>query len=257
MNAITGYEVWSQSYDRDLGDVLKLQTDIATAVADALKVTLLGDVSAKIELGGTHNAAAFDAYLRASSAFHSAHEEKELPVAIAGFTDAIRLDPGYALAFADRSLARAEYAGVAETGAAVRAGFKEAESDARHAIALAPELAQAHRALAFIAAANFDFAQADTEFARALALAPGNADILEMSAGFTAYMGHFEAGITEGRRAVVLDPLDHLTYQGLGAAFFGARRYREAVAVYTESISVDPNYKPGYGVLGLAYYAGR
>lgn len=255
MNAITGYEVWSQSYDRDLGDVLKLQTDIATAVADALKVTLLGDVAAKIELGGTHNAAAFDAYLRASSAFHSAHEEKELPIAIAGFTDAIHLDPGYALAFADRSLARAEYAGVAATGAAVRGGFKEAEADARHAIALAPELAQAHRALAFIAAANFDFAQANTEFARALALAPGNADILEMSGGFTAYMGHFDAGIAEGRRAVVLDPLDHLTYQGLGAALFGARRYQEAVAVYTESVSVDPNYKPGYGVLGLAYYA--
>ena len=255
MNAVTGYEVWSQSYDRDLGDVLKLQTDIATAVADALKVTLLGDASTKIELGGTHNPAAFDAYLRASSAFHSAHEERDLPIAIAGYTDAIRLDPGYALAFADRSLARAEYAGVAETGAAVREGFKEAEADARHAVALAPELAQAHRALAFIAAATFDFGQANAEFARALALAPGNAEILEMSGGFTAYMGHFDAGIAEGRRAVVLDPLDHLTYQGLGAALFGARRYQEAAAAYTESISVDPNYEPGYGMLGLAYYA--
>jgi TolB-like protein len=64
INAVTGFHLWSQTYDRDLGDVLKLQTEIATAVAEALKVTLLGDVSARIELGGTRNPAAFDAYLR-------------------------------------------------------------------------------------------------------------------------------------------------------------------------------------------------
>src|SRR5258706_9119185 len=51
-NALTGYHLWSQTYDRDLGDVLKLQTDVATAVASALKLTLLGDVAAKIEIGG-------------------------------------------------------------------------------------------------------------------------------------------------------------------------------------------------------------
>ena len=65
INAVTGFHLWSKTYDRDLGDVLKLQTEIATAVA-GLKVTLLGDVAAKIELGGTRNPAAFDAYLRAS-----------------------------------------------------------------------------------------------------------------------------------------------------------------------------------------------
>ena len=53
INAVTGFHVWSQTYDRDLGNVLKLQTEIATAVADALKVALLGDIAAKIELGGT------------------------------------------------------------------------------------------------------------------------------------------------------------------------------------------------------------
>ena len=54
-SAVTGYHLWSQTYDRDLGDVLKLQADIATAVAGALKVTLLGEIAAKIEIGGTHN----------------------------------------------------------------------------------------------------------------------------------------------------------------------------------------------------------
>jgi TolB-like protein len=69
VNGSTGYHLWSQTYDRDLGDVLALQTEIATAVAAALKATLLGDVAARIEVGGTRNAAAFDAYLRASQAY--------------------------------------------------------------------------------------------------------------------------------------------------------------------------------------------
>jgi TolB-like protein len=64
INAVTGFDTWSKTYDRDTGDVLKLQTEIATEVASALRVTLLGDVAAKIELGGTNNPAAFDAYLR-------------------------------------------------------------------------------------------------------------------------------------------------------------------------------------------------
>ena len=79
INAVTGFHLWSKTYDRDLGDVLKLQTEIATAVAGALKVTLLGDVAAKVELGGTRNPAAFDAYLRGAKAFSSRHEVKDLP----------------------------------------------------------------------------------------------------------------------------------------------------------------------------------
>ncbi len=93
INAVTGFHVWSKTYDRDLGDVLKLQTEIATAVASALKVTLLGDVAAKVELGGTHNPAAFDAYLRGAKAYSSRRDAKDLPAAIAAYTEAIRLDP--------------------------------------------------------------------------------------------------------------------------------------------------------------------
>src|SRR5439155_6625243 len=76
INAVTGFHLWSKTYDRDLGDVLKLQTEIATAVANTLKVTLLGDISAKIELGGTRNPAAFDAYLRGSKALNTSHDAK-------------------------------------------------------------------------------------------------------------------------------------------------------------------------------------
>src|SRR5271156_4233858 len=86
VNAVTGFHLWSKTYDRDLGDVLKLQSEIATAVASALKVTLLGDVAAKVELGGTGNPAALDAYLRGLKAARSIHDTKDLPAAIAAFT---------------------------------------------------------------------------------------------------------------------------------------------------------------------------
>jgi TolB-like protein len=129
-NAVTGFRLWSKTYDRDLGDVLKLQTEIATSVASALKVKLLGDGAAKVELGGTHNPAAFDAYLRGAKAFSSRHEAKDIPPVIAAYTEAIRLDPHYALAFAARSIALSAVATEAETAAAVHEGLDKAQADA-------------------------------------------------------------------------------------------------------------------------------
>jgi tetratricopeptide (TPR) repeat protein len=238
-----------------LGDVLKLQTEIATAVASALKVTLLGDVAAKVELGGTRNPAAFDAYLRGAKAFNSRHDTKDLPTAIAAYTEAIRLDPHYALAFAGRSIASSDVANQAETAAAVREGYDKAQADARQALALAPDLAQAHLALAYVSEDNLNFTQASESYERALALAPGNAEVLRYSGSFAAYMGHFDAGLAAARRAVVLDPLARQSHTVLGRTLLAARRYEEAVAAFAEVISLAPDYTQTYGQRGLAYYA--
>jgi TolB-like protein/Flp pilus assembly protein TadD len=255
INAVTGFHLWSKTYDRDLGDVLKLQTEIATAVASALKVTLLGDVAAKVELGGTRDPAAFDAYLRGAKAVSSRHETKDLPTAIAAYTEAIRLDPHYALAFAARSFALSTVAAQAATAAAIHESFTKAQADARQALALAPDLAEAHLALAFASeTGTLDFTQASKEYERALALAPGNAQVLRVSGQFAADMGHFDAGVAAIRRAVVLDPLARQTHSALGRALYAARRYEEAVAAFSEVISLDPNFKATYGERGLAFY---
>jgi TolB-like protein len=255
INAITGFHLWSKTYDRDLGDVLKLQTEIATAVASALKVTLLGDVAAKVELGGTGNPAAFDAYLRGAKAVRSSRDSKDIPPAIAAYTEAIRLDSHYALAFAGRSIALSSAASEAETPAAAREGFDKAQADARQALALAPDLAQAHLALAAVAEnGTLDFTQANDEYERALALAPGNAQVLRYSGGFAAFMGHFDAGVAAARRAVVLDPLARGSYTVLGRALYTARRYEEAVAAFAEALSLDPGFKVTYADRGFAYY---
>jgi TolB-like protein/tetratricopeptide (TPR) repeat protein len=257
INAVTGFHLWSKTYDRDLGDVLKLQTEIATSVASALKVTLLGDVAAKVELGGTHNPAAFDAYLRGAKSFSSIRDTKDLPAAIAAYTEAIRLDPHYALAFAGRSIAFSYAAGLAETAAAAREGFDQAQADARQALALAPDLAQAHLALANVLENALDFTQASEAYERALALASGNAEVLRLSGEFAAVMGHFDAALATARRAVVLDPLARASHSTLGRALYAARRYEEAVAAFAEVISLEPDYKATYGERGFAYYGLR
>jgi TolB-like protein/tetratricopeptide (TPR) repeat protein len=254
INAVTGFHLWSKTYDRDLGDVLKLQTEIATSVASSLKVTLLGDVAAKVELGGTGNPAAFDAYLRGEKAASSTRDTKDLPAAIAAYTEAIRLDPHYALAFAARSRAFIGVASEAATAAAIREGNDKAQADARQAIELAPDLAQAHLALAVVSDNTVDFTLANDEYQRALALAPGDAQVLRLSGHFTALMGHFDAGIAAARRAVVLDPLARGSHSSLAQVLYTGRRYKDSVAAFAGAISLDPDFKGTYAERGFAYY---
>jgi TolB-like protein/tetratricopeptide (TPR) repeat protein len=255
INAVTGFHLWSKTYDRDLGDVLKLQTEIATAVATALKVTLLGDIAAKVELGATRNPAAFDAYLRGAKVMSSNHDTKGLPAAIAAYTEAIRLDPHYALAFASRSIAFSNVAAEAETPSAMREGFDKARADAHRALALTPDLAQAHVALASVSEFGaLDFTQASEEYARALALAPGDAQVLRISGRFATDMGHFDVGLAAARRAVVLDPLARASHTALARALYVARRYGEAVAAFAEVISLEPGFKGTYVERGLSFY---
>jgi serine/threonine-protein kinase len=255
INAVTGFHLWSKTYDRDLGDVLKLQTEIANTVAGSLKVTLLGDEAAKIELGGTRNPAAFDGYLRAMKAFSSRHDAKDQQAAIDAFGEAIRFDSSYALAFAGRSRALSGYAQEYATGAAIRENFNKAEADARKAIALAPELADGHLALAeTLQSGTLEYARALEEYDRAAALGPGNAEVLREYGRFVGYMGRSDAGIAATRRAIVLDPLNPRSHYRLGAALYSARRYDESVAAYQVFINLDPDSPHAHAFQGLAYY---
>jgi tetratricopeptide (TPR) repeat protein len=133
-------------------------------------------------------------------------------------------------------------------------GYDNAQADARQALKLAPDLAQAHLALSFVADNTLNFGQASDEYERALALAPGNAEVLRRHGQFAVYMGHFDAGIAATRRAVVLDPLASQSHSALGQALFAARRYEEAAAVFADLISLDPDFTQTYGQRGLSFY---
>jgi TolB-like protein len=262
-NALTGYHLWSQTYDRDLGDVLKLQTDIATAVASALKVTLLGDVAAKIEIGGTRNPTAFDAYLRASNGYRrfgpvnlaaGGLNEEGLQSAITAYTEAIHADPDYALAYAGRSLAFADFARALVKAPEVGDYLNKAQLDARKAITLTPDLAEGHLALANFFAGSLGLADAFGEYQRALALAPGNAVILKDYGAFAVLIGRTEAGVAAAQRLLVLDPLNSMNHFGLGTSLMFARRYREAIRALTDARALNPEDVAVNMWLGIAYY---
>jgi TolB-like protein/DNA-binding winged helix-turn-helix (wHTH) protein/Flp pilus assembly protein TadD len=256
VNAETGFHVWSKTYDRDLGDVLKLQTEIATAVATALEVTFLGDLGAKIEPGGTRNPAAFDAYLRASKTYEFANTAKDLETAIATFSEAIRLDPQYALAFSGRSMALIYHAWSYAKGAVTREDIDKALADARKAITLAPELAEGHLALSYyFEDGALDFAQASGEIERALALAPGSALAIGSYGVFAVLAGRHDAGVAAARRAVVLDPLNPESHYRLGKALYFSRRYAESAAAFGDVLTLDPKDTDSPGLRGLAYYS--
>jgi TolB-like protein/tetratricopeptide (TPR) repeat protein len=256
INAVTGFHLWSETYDRDLGDVLKLQTEIATAVAGALKVTLLGDEAAKIEVGGTHNPAAFDAYLRAEKTLWGGYSPKVIETAVAGYTEAIRLDHDYALAYAARALAFTSNATLWDTTtSAVRADLDKAQADAAKAIALAPNLSEGYLARAVAYNDVLDFKEASEEFEHALVLGPGNARVLRDYGNFAVDMGRSGSGLTAIRRAVVLDPLNSSARGFLGRVLQVLRRYPEAIVAYKDAQALSPA-TPGswVGVIGLTYY---
>jgi TolB-like protein/Tfp pilus assembly protein PilF len=254
-NALTGFHLPSQTYDRDLGDVLKLQTEIADAVTGALQVTLLGEVAPRIELGGTRNPTAFDAYLRGLKVSHSVHDVRDDKAAIAAYTEAIRLDPRYVLARAARSLALTDYADFYATGPAIGASYETARTDARQAIADAPALADGYLALArVLESESLDFTQAMEQYRRAVSLAPGNAQVARRYGYFAVLMGQSDEGFAVIRRAVQLDPLNPDAHRILSFAYRMARRYEEAIEAVKGALALDAENPAALTASGLAYY---
>jgi TolB-like protein/DNA-binding winged helix-turn-helix (wHTH) protein len=257
VDAVTGYRLWSQSYDRSLGDVLALQTEIATAVTHALQIPLLGGVAATIQLGATRDPAAFDAYLRGLILARKSPANAENALAsIAAYSDAIRLDPSYALALVGRAYTLGTYAGNFASVPAARQSWDRARADAEKAIALAPNLGEGHMVLGAVHLyASQDFVRAGKELDRALALAPGNAIVLYEYARFAAFLGHSDTAIATARRGAMLDPLNLRTHRELGDVLLYARRYGEALSAYQESITLDPERAAAeYGRRGTVYY---
>jgi TolB-like protein/DNA-binding winged helix-turn-helix (wHTH) protein/Flp pilus assembly protein TadD len=254
IDTATGFLVWSQSYDRDLKDVLKLQTEIATAVTKTLQATL-ADAGATIELGGTQNPQALDAYLRGMRWRGNMHTQEDFSAAIGEFSEAIRLDPRFAKAYALKSIfltTSADY--VPDSG--VRKIFEQARATAEQAVTLTPGLGEAHTALALVLQRGFlDFSRAAVEYDRALALSPGDARVMAFTARFFAEMGRADEAVAIVHRAVALDPLSAPTHSTAGEALAAAHRYGEAIREFDRALSLNPQHQYAAASRGLAYLA--
>jgi len=253
INARTGFQLWAKSYDRELKDILKLQTEIAIAVTTALQATLLADTAALLELGGTENPQAFDAYLRGERLVGMPLDKENTRAQLAAYAEATRLDPGFAKAFVAEAYAQVIFASNNVAGSAVRDAFDEARASARRAVALAPELGEAHAALGLVLDAGFqDYPAAAAEYERALALSPGNSHVLLVAARFLSEIGRAEAAVTSGQRAVALDPLNPGAYRILGLILLYAHHYREAIMAYNRALSINPKAVQAQANRGLA-----
>jgi eukaryotic-like serine/threonine-protein kinase len=255
IDTVNGYHIWSQTYDRDLKDNLALQTDIATAVAQEMQVRLLGDEAARIEMGGTHNSEAYDAYLRGMQIEVTVQDAASARRALAAFDQAIALDPNFAAAHTHRARALRYLANYSTDPDAVRDLYARARQAAERAVALAPDSADAHMALGWHVLVNgyLDFSAAAPEIDRAMALAPGSASVLDSYAGFQGIVGHRDLSLAAMRHAIRLDPQNPRYREHLLEALIMARRFEEALAAVQDAkaLHAEGHYA---GFLGAQSY---
>lgn len=252
INAVTGFNMWSETYDRDLRNVLALQTEIAVSVTKALQATLRPEAAATIELGGTRNAQAFDAYLRAQKFWRDGNDKKSFDGVIAAADEAIRLDPDFSKAYIVKALALSQYASNYSTPAEFGPLTARAIESAERAVALTPGLAQAHAGLGNVLTQALDLAKATAEVDRALALDPSDLDTLLTSGFLFAAVGKAEDGVNNVQRAAVLDPLNPGVYYNLGTTLNVARRFRESVAAFDHLLALSPGFAQASGWRGAS-----
>jgi TolB-like protein len=254
ISASTGFHLWSQTYDRDLKNVLMLQTEIATAVTRALKATLLADAAAAIEVGGTQNPAAFDAYLRGKNLDRMGFSKENALAEVAFYSEAIRLDPKFARAHVGAAVTQIGYAGNYVPGPEIRSWYRRARENAEKAISLAPELGEAHVAMALTWERGYlDLARAQAEYERALSLSPNDPGVLIRSGRFFVTMGRTEEGLSKIRRAIAMDQLNPKGYALLSYALGDAQRYREAIEANDRALQIDANSSEVRSARGLNY----
>jgi tetratricopeptide (TPR) repeat protein len=237
INTVNGFHIWSQNYDRDLRDILTLQTNIATAVAQEMQVKLLGDEAARIEVGGTRNPEAYDAYLRGIQIEVTAQDLASSRLALAAFDQAISFDPNFAAAYTHRVRALRGVANFTTDPGAVLNLYAMARAAAERAVTLAPDYADAHMALGWqvLVHGYLDFAGADREVDRAMALAPGSASVLDSYAGFQGIVGHHDVALAAMRHAIRLDPHNPRYREHLLQSLTGARRFNDVLVAVEDA----------------------
>ena len=237
INAADGIEVWTRTFDRELKDIFAVQQEIARAVAESLKVTLLGGDARSVQGSAPSNAEAHNAYLQGH--FYLVRRNVEdFRKAIGYYDQAIRLDPEYALAYAERAEAWTILGDL--TGQRPMA-YTKARSDAEKAVSIAPALAEARAALGFIRCfVDWKFADGLSELKRAKELSPTNPTANDLLARIIVYMGRFDEAERQARQAVELDPLSTVTHGNLARVLFYAGKLDEADAAARKAAELQP-----------------
>jgi tetratricopeptide (TPR) repeat protein len=242
--------LWSQTYERQITDVFKVQDEIAGDVVAALKVKLLPTQQLP-NTQRTGNPEAYEHYLLGMDISRRDRLEASQLAAVE-FQKAITLDPGYANAYAMLSIAQARAADVAPSQAQRAEEIKQALATIDQAITLAPDLALGYSRRGCLRHTRaWDWQGAAADFKRAMALDPNNAELLSSYSQTLFFNGHQEEAIVLARKATVIDPLSLDIWHNLGLLLFCSGQDAEARLAWQHAFDINPgarwpNYLVGY-----------
>lgn len=252
INVADGYNLWSEQYDRELKDIFDVQDEIALAVVDALKVTLLGREKAAVLKRSTDNVEAYQLLLKGRY-----HWYKQLPESVRKsreyFQQAIELDPAYAPGYAGLS----EFYGLSSALGMMppAAGWPLAEAAMMKAQELDDSLPEVHNGLAAIRMFYYrDWQEAQREIKRTIELNPKFAEVHCLHSYCLVAMGRLDEAVAEARRACELDPLSTTYNRYLGKCFYFARQYDQAIAGFQQALELDASNAPVHADLGQVFH---
>jgi TolB-like protein/DNA-binding winged helix-turn-helix (wHTH) protein/Flp pilus assembly protein TadD len=253
IHAATDRHLWVQTYERNLRDVLDLQSEIAQAIAREVQIQMTPAEQARLTSRHPVRPKAFDYYLQGRYLYWHKRTEENLHKAIELFQNAIKEDPSFAQA----------HVGVADCYNALGAvqfgalppmeARRLAEEAAVKALALDGALAEAHNALGFVKHYNWNWNEAEPEFKRAIELNPNYANAHNFYSSYLMSWGRADESIAESNRARELDPFSLSISAQRGFLLANARRYDEAIEQLRSVIAMDPNHYQAHWFLGYIY----
>jgi DNA-binding winged helix-turn-helix (wHTH) protein/tetratricopeptide (TPR) repeat protein len=243
--------IWGARYERRLPDILFLQEEIAREVSGSLRVRLAGEGEKSAARRYSYNPDAHLLHLKGQY-FWNKRSNKGIMKAVEYFQKAIELDPSYAPAhvgLADCYIILADYGVLSPSEL-----FPKARTAIVRALALDDGLAEAHAAQAKVMLLyDWDWVGAEREYRRAIELNPSYAPAYQWYAVYLAKSGRFTDALLEVKKAQRLDPLSLGLNRLVALILYFARQYERAIEQCLETLEIDPDFGPIYGVLGLCY----
>lgn len=255
VDGATDEHIWAETYDRELSNVLLLQSEVASDIAKQIDLKLTPQQQERLEAGAHPvNPDAYQAYLLGRY-YWNKRTADGLAKSGQYFQDAIKKDPNYALAYSGLS---DYYAFLTLIGGPEilrpRPAMTQSKAAALTALQLDNSLAEAHASLGHVLHNyDWDFAKAESEFKRAIELNPNYSTAHHWYAHLLMQTGRTDESLREARRALELDPLSPFINNGLARQYYLARQYDKAIAQCQLGLEIDPTYLPARILLGLAY----
>jgi TolB-like protein/DNA-binding winged helix-turn-helix (wHTH) protein/Flp pilus assembly protein TadD len=243
-------DLWTETYDRELKDVLEVQDSVVRSIARQIHIELDDGQEVLLSAIPRVHAEAYVAYLKGRY-YWNKRTGASIEKAEEYFREAIQTDPAYGAAYSgladcNSGLAWHGFRAPAET-------LPKAYSAARKAIDISPQSAEAHASLGLALSHHWDWKAAELEFRRALELDPQYANAHHWYGDYLSMRGRHQEGLSEAKRALELDPLNLMISTWVGLRLYLARNYSAAIEQNRDSVEIDPNFAAAHLVLGEGY----